>query len=150
MRVLAVFAMLVVTACLAIACRGGDSDDMRANGGSGLVVSIDVTPPCGARVGAPSSEPVTNPVANASALDLASRLKIARDAVVIESAVPILWCDSCLGIHFAGAGCLLAITPGYLVALRAADKTYEYRTSRQGPGIAIDFLKKSDDFAYDE
>lgn len=62
--------------------------------------------------------------------DLASRLKVAEDAVALESIEAVDWNDSSLGCPQPGYMYLQVITPGYRVVLRAEGATYAYRSAR--------------------
>lgn len=61
----------------------------------------------------------------------------------------VTWCDGCLGVHWKETLCSQAQVSGYRIMLSLNDKLYTYHTSRSAPeaapGIAIDFLKLSDD-----
>ena len=62
--------------------------------------------------------------------DLASRLKVAEDAIGLASIEAVDWRDSSLGCPQPGHVYLQVITPGYRFVLRADGATYEYHSAR--------------------
>lgn len=84
-----------------------------------------------------TTEPATDlPTATVAARDtLAKRLGIAASAVEVVSFQERQWRDSCLGLGGPNEMCLQAITPGFQVMLRAANRTYEARTNERGTAI---------------
>ena len=84
-----------------------------------------------------TTEPATDlPAAAVVARDtLAKRLGIAASAVEVVSFRERQWRDSCLGLGGPNEMCLQAITPGFQVMLRAANRTYEARTNERGTAV---------------
>lgn len=62
--------------------------------------------------------------------DLAKRLGISVDEIVLIKSEAMTWPDACLGIHTPGVACAEVITPGYLILLSAQGNTYEYHTDQ--------------------
>lgn len=89
-----------------------------------LEVSVDPEVPPGARA-----------VVALATNDLAARLGIHPSAVYVVEVVPVVWSDSCLGIHWTGQVCLQVLTPGFRIYLEAGGKLWEYH-SDEGTRIA--------------
>lgn len=96
------------------------------------------TPNGSATVGGPNSQegnPDTAPVepaAGAARRNLAAKLGINENRVVIMEVKETDWNDSCLGLGGPAESCLQAITQGFRVVMQAEGKTYIYRTDRTG------------------
>ena len=64
--------------------------------------------------------------------DLAQRLGISKDDVVLKSVEPVEFPDSSLGSPLDDEMSAQVITPGWRITLKANDEDYEYRaTDRQ-------------------
>lgn len=63
---------------------------------------------------------------------LAQKLNIAENTVVIMSAYEKDWSDACLGLAGPDEMCVAVITPGFEVTMQAQSKTYVYRTNTNG------------------
>lgn len=64
--------------------------------------------------------------------DLAQRLGISKDDVVMKSVEPVEFPDASLGAPLEDEMSAQVITPGWRITLKANDKNYEYRaTARQ-------------------
>jgi hypothetical protein len=64
--------------------------------------------------------------------DLAERLGISKDDVVMKSVEPADFPDAALGAPLADEMSAQVITPGWRIILKAGEKNYEYRaTARQ-------------------
>ena len=64
--------------------------------------------------------------------DLAQRLGISKDDVVLKSVEPVEFPDASLGAPLEDEMSAQVITPGWRITLKANDKNYEYRaTARQ-------------------
>jgi len=61
--------------------------------------------------------------------DLASRLKLGKDAIQIASVEKRMWSDSSLGCPKPGMMYSQVITPGFLIQLTAGGKVYTYHAS---------------------
>ena len=70
--------------------------------------------------------------------DLAQRLNIAPELIIVRSIEPVTWADSSLGCPQPGVAYLQVVTPGHLVVLTAMGETYEYHTDRSGMVMACD------------
>jgi ribosomal protein L20A (L18A) len=62
--------------------------------------------------------------------DLAARLGISPEEIVVQEVREVEWRDSSLGCPKPGYGYLQVITPGYQILLQARGRTYDYRTDR--------------------
>jgi len=85
--------------------------------------------------GAPSGSIHNMPVpagVSAARKALAQSLKIEENKVVIMTAFPKEWSDSCFGWGGPAESCAAVVTPGYEVTMQAQGKTYVYRTDNAG------------------
>lgn len=64
--------------------------------------------------------------------DLAARLEIASSAVEILALEDVVWPDASLGCPAPGKMYAQVETPGWLITLRAEDKTYSYHADQRG------------------
>ncbi len=69
--------------------------------------------------------------------DLAQRTGIAPTAITVVKAEAVDWRDSSLGCPQPGRMYLQVITPGYLIVLEAAGRTYEYHSDREGRRVVL-------------
>lgn len=88
----------------------------------------------GAPAGSIHNMPVPAGV-SAARKQLAISLKIEENKVVIMTAFPKGWSDSCLGLGGPAEICAAAITPGYEVTMQAQGKTHVYRTNNTGTSV---------------
>ncbi len=72
-----------------------------------------------------------------AAADLAQRLKIDVNTIVLVSAEEVEWSDACLGIQQPEVMCAQVITPGYKVILEANGQQYEYHTNASGSAVRL-------------
>lgn len=75
------------------------------------------------------------PVEPAAALarkDLATKLSINENSIVIIQITETDWTDGCLGLGGPTESCLQALVPGFKVEMLAKGKTYFYRTDKTG------------------
>ncbi|HSL30220.1 MAG TPA: hypothetical protein VK900_13560 [Anaerolineales bacterium] len=63
--------------------------------------------------------------------DLAGRLGILGDDIVIVEAITVTWPDASLGCPQEGIGYAQVLTPGYLIRLGVGDREYEYHANRE-------------------
>jgi hypothetical protein len=61
-------------------------------------------------------------------MDLAQRLAVSVDAIVVKEAKAVEWKDTSLGCPKRGVYYIQAITPGYQIMLEANGQTYDYRS----------------------
>jgi hypothetical protein len=64
--------------------------------------------------------------------DLAKKLNIPVDSIIILDVQAVNWPDGCLGLGQPDEMCLQAITPGYLVTLQVDLQEYYYHTDERG------------------
>lgn len=76
-----------------------------------------------------------NPMVDIAKSDLAKRLGIPVDEIVLVKSEAVTWSDACLGIHTPGVACADVITPGYLILLSAQGNTYEYHTDQSSRAL---------------
>ncbi len=88
----------------------------------------------GAPVGSIHNMPIPAGV-SAARKALAQSLKIEENKVVIMTAFPKEWYDSCLGLGGPAESCAAVITPGYEVTMEVKGKTYVYRTNNAGTAV---------------
>ncbi len=81
----------------------------------------------------PSSS--SNPLVGQARTDLAARLGIAPESIVVESLQTVEWPDSSLGCPQPGRTYAQVITPGVLILLRANGQTYEYHGSMRNVSL---------------
>ena len=63
---------------------------------------------------------------------VASELNIGTGMVIVMSAYEHEWSDGCLGLGGPAESCLMAITPGYEVTVRAQGNERVFRTNADG------------------
>jgi len=100
----------------------------------GIEYSMTVHSAEGAPVGSIHNMPVPAGV-NAVRKELAQTLQIKENKVVVMTAFPKEWSDSCLGLGGPAESCAAVITPGYEVTMQAQGKTYVYRTNTACTGV---------------
>lgn len=72
--------------------------------------------------------------------DLAGRLGVDIETVSIQSFENVTWPDGCMGVHYAYATCLAALTDGFVAILSDGEgQTYVYHGSRLD-FVAVSFL----------
>ena len=64
--------------------------------------------------------------------DLAKRLDIALDQVVLSGALPVTWRSGALGCPKPGMAYTQALVPGLSIMLLVKDRAYRYHASRAG------------------
>ncbi|HEU0295928.1 MAG TPA: hypothetical protein VFR47_24525 [Anaerolineales bacterium] len=62
--------------------------------------------------------------------DLAQRVGVPITQISLIEATEVEWSDSSLGCPQPGMAYMQVITPGFLILLEHADRTYEYHASR--------------------
>lgn len=62
---------------------------------------------------------------------------VEAEEIEVISFEEVDWPDSCLGLPDSGEVCLQAITPGYLILLRAGGKEYEIHTDLSGENVRV-------------
>lgn len=73
--------------------------------------------------------------AMAARAELATRLNVDAQSIVVVSTEAREWSDGCLGLGGPAESCLAAITPGYLVVLEHDGTEYRYRTDVSGEAV---------------
>jgi hypothetical protein len=63
--------------------------------------------------------------------DLAARLEIAPQQIVLVRSEAVEWSDSSLGCQVEGEDYVQALTAGYRIVLAVGDVYYEYHTDQQ-------------------
>ena len=63
-------------------------------------------------------------------VDLATRMAIPVEEIVVAEATSVTWSDSSLGCSQEGMAYAQVLTPGYLIRLQAGDQEFEYHASR--------------------
>lgn len=72
------------------------------------------------------------PAAAAAREDLAAKIGVAKERIVIMLVEEHEWPDGCLGLGGPSESCLAAIVPGFRVELEAGGTTHVYRTDKIG------------------
>lgn len=80
----------------------------------------------------PGGTPVPPDAALAVWRLLAQQLQADPAEVSIASFQPVDWPDACLGVEIPGRVCAEVVTPGYIVVLKVAGRSYEYHTDMSG------------------
>jgi len=75
------------------------------------------------------------PAAAAARIDLAQKLGLATNSVVIMFIEEKMWSDGCLGLGGPAESCMAALTDGFRVEMEARGSTYVYRTDRTGTQV---------------
>ena len=128
LRVISLFALIVLTACGSAAAKN------------------DLTPTQAPTINQATTSPTPTSeaaVASSAQQALAVELKINTDQIKTISIDPVAWPDSCLGIQLPGILCAQHVVPGYKIVLEADHQTYEYHTAENGanpmivPGLNI-------------
>lgn len=81
-------------------------------------------------------------IANAGSLaarkDLAGRLGILEDMIIIMESRHVAWPNGCLGLAEPDEMCTEAIISGYAITLRTDGRDYHYRTSKDGLTVRME------------
>lgn len=67
---------------------------------------------------------------NTASQELAQRLEIQAEKIVLIEAKEVVWSDGSLGCPVKGMVYMQVLTPGYLIRLSANDMEYEYHTDK--------------------
>lgn len=123
------------------------------------ILLLAILPACAAR---PEAEPATpEPVSESTAVpstapasseaypaavlaaqaDLAERLGVQTDQILVASVEQQDWPDGCLGLATPDEMCTMAIVPGYLVRLSAAGQDYAYRSDLAGKNLRPEVVR---------
>ena len=65
-----------------------------------------------------------------SMADLAQRLAVSIDEIILLEATSVVWPDASLGCPQEGMAYAQVLTPGYLIRLRSGGQEFEYHSSR--------------------
>ncbi|MEP0804801.1 MAG: hypothetical protein HRF47_04895 [Chloroflexota bacterium] len=74
------------------------------------------------------SNPTLQKLIALAAADLTQRFSIPAEQVQFKEAAAVTWPDSSLGCPNPSSMYLQVLTPGYLIRLQAAERTFEYHT----------------------
>jgi len=100
----------------------------------GLLADGCATGPTGPVAGSPATAIITTspliPPVELARQDLAARTGTSVDQIVVVSAQPTTWPDTCLGLP-APEMCVPGATPGYVVELMVRGKVHIYHTDRE-------------------
>lgn len=94
------------------------------------IVSDDNSQP-----GNPAYDLPVEPAAAVARKDLAQKLSVSENSIVILKITETTWSDGCLGLGGPAEICLQALVPGFKVEMLAKGKTYFYRTDKTGSVI---------------
>jgi hypothetical protein len=64
--------------------------------------------------------------------DLAQRLTISADEIILLEATSVVWPDASLGCPQEGMAYAQVLTPGYLILLQYTDNKFEYHAGKNG------------------
>ena len=100
--------------------------------------SMDVLPTmestAGPRIESPSTSIPTEAsmqnLINKAMADLAQRLAVSLNEIVLLEATSVVWPDASLGCPQEGMEYAQVLTPGYLFRLKSGDQEFEYHASR--------------------
>jgi hypothetical protein len=87
--------------------------------------------------GSVHNQPV-EPAAAAARSDLAAKLGVSAQSIVIMLVEEATWNNGCLGLARAGELCTMALVPGFKVEMLAQGKTYIYRTDKAGSNLRLE------------
>jgi hypothetical protein len=76
------------------------------------------------------ADPVMHSLIDEAKADLAQRLSLSVEQIILLEAVRVVWPDSSLGCPEEGTAYAQVLTPGYLIRLEANGQEYEYHASR--------------------
>jgi len=124
--VLGVLAVLVVGIGSYWTLTSKSSDETAETTQVPIVTSADNAPP-----GSIHNMPA-EPAAEAARDDLAAKLSVNRNSIVIMSVQEKTWNDGCLGLGGPAESCLQALVDGFHVELLTNGKSYFYRTDKTG------------------
>ncbi len=77
-----------------------------------------------------SNDPGLKNLVDKAIADLAQRLAVSADEIVLLEATGVTWPDGSLGCPQEGMAYAQVLTPGYLIRLRSGDQEFEYHASR--------------------
>ena len=76
-------------------------------------------------------------------MDLASRLNVPVQNIVIEQATPQTWSDACLGLASPDESCAAGINKGWQVKVESSQQVWTYRTNRTATRLRLEPLPYS-------
>ncbi len=79
-----------------------------------------------------------NEAAAAARADLAAKLGVSLERIVVTKVEPKSWSDGCLGLGGAEESCLAALVEGYQVDLEVNGAGYVYRTDATGLALRLE------------
>lgn len=94
------------------------------NSGNNTATSTDTAP--------------VEPAAAAARSDLAAKLGISAQSIIIMEVENQTWNNGCLGLPKAGEFCTEALVPGFKVEMEAQGESYTYRTNASGSVVRME------------
>jgi hypothetical protein len=95
---------------------------------------------------AESPRPLSPLVSRRIQRDLAQRLNVAPESIIIIEATPETWPDQCLGLARPNQRCMSGEVRGWRVQVASAQQQWVYRSDRSGRRLAIEPLAGTPDF----
>lgn len=99
---------------------------------------------------AESSRPLSRIVSRRIQRDLAQRLNVTPDSIIILESTPETWPDQCLGLARPNQRCMGGEVRGWRVQVASAQQQWVYRSDRTGRRLAIEPLAGTPDFGSGE
>ncbi len=87
-------------------------------------------------VRAPARAPQA-PAVDMAISDLAARLSMDAEGIVVEDVEQVQWPNSALGLPEPGMMYTMAVVPGHRIVLRAAHRSYEYHSASRGEQATV-------------
>ena len=78
-------------------------------------------------------------------LDLASRLNVPAQNIVIKQATPQTWNDACLGLASPDESCAMGMKKGWQVEVESSQQVWTYRSNRTATRLRLEPLPYSTD-----
>jgi hypothetical protein len=81
------------------------------------------------------ADPILQNLVETAKADLAQRLAVPVDTIVLVEAGSVVWPDGSLGCPQEWMQYAQVLTPGYLIRLQSGDQEYEYHTGKRSTVI---------------
>lgn len=105
--------------------------------------------PANALQSSPASAPLPSTlpglVSRRIQIDLASRLNVPAQNIVIKKATPQTWNDHCLGLANPDENCVQGVKKGWQVEVESSQQTWTYRSDRTATRLRLEPLPYSTD-----